>query len=397
MARRSLSGGAMGFAMIVLSTIPAGALRHDRPAGDNGPDVNARLRYGLPAAALVLVSVGAVLVAANTDPDRLGNRSTDPRTLPAGKPAGPLDGATGWINTPALAPGDLAGKVVVYDFWTYSCINCVRTLPHLRAWHERYARDGAVIVGVHSPEFDFEYARANVESAVRRLGVTWPVAVDNDKTIWDAFRNAYWPTKYVADRDGRIRYKHIGEGAYQETEDVLRSLLGVDPASPRATLPAGRHDGDPPPAGDAITPETYLGTTRGTAGARPGLITYSEPGPLATGECRLAGPWGAEAQKVTAAAAGAAIVLAYRSREVNLVMTPPKGGAVDVQIEVDGRPLPPELRTVDTVVDSSGGTYVHVDHDGLYRLVLGPGVAEHTVRVTARQPEVAAFAFTFGP
>lgn len=360
--------------------------------------MNARLRYGLPAALLALVSVGAVLVAARTDPGRLGGRPADPENLPVGKPAGPLDGATGWINTPPLAPADLAGKVVVYDFWTYSCVNCVRTLPYLRAWHERYARDGAVIVGVHSPEFDFEYARPNVEAAVRRLGVTWPVAVDNNKAIWDTFKNAYWPAKFVADREGKVRYHHIGEGAYQETEDVLRSLLGVDPASPRAGSPSGRDDSDPSPAaGDRITPETYLGTTRGTAGARPGLITYPEPGPLAAGECRLVGLWGAEPQKVTAAGAGAAIVLAYRSREVNLVMTPPRGGAVDVQVDVDGRPLPPDLRTEDTVVDGSGATYVHVDHDGLYRLVLSPEIDERTVRLTARQPDVAAFAFTFGP
>ena len=359
--------------------------------------MNARLRFGLPAAALALISVGAVLAAARTDPDRLAGRSTDPQRLPAGQPAGPPDGATGWINSPPLGAGDLAGKVVVYDFWTYSCVNCVRTLPHLRAWHDRYARDGVVIVGVHSPEFDFEHARANVEAAVRRLGVTWPVAVDNDKAIWDSFRNSYWPTKYVADREGRIRYNHIGEGGYQATEDVLRSLAGVDPESPRAAAPAGG-DGDPPTAaGDGITPETYLGTTRGTAGARPGLITYPEPGPLAAGECRLAGPWGAEPQKVTAAAPGAAIVLAYRAREVNLVMTPPRTGAVEVQVELDGQPLPPERRTVDTVVDERGATFVRVDHDGLYRLVLSPAVEAHTVRLTARQPEVAAFAFTFGP
>lgn len=360
--------------------------------------MNSRLRYGLPAAALVLISVGAVLVAARTDPDRLAGRPTDPHNLPVGKAAGPLDGASGWINTPPLAPGDLAGKVVVYDFWTYSCVNCVRTLPYLRAWHERYAPDGLVIVGVHSPEFDFEHVRANVEAAVRRLGVTWPVAIDNEKTIWDTFHTAYWPEKYVADRDGKIRYHHIGEGGYRETEDILRSLLGVDPASPRAGSSTSGDDSDPPaPAGDRITPETYLGTARGTAGARRGLITYPEPGSLAPGEARLAGPWGAEEEKVTAAAAGASIVLAYRAGEVNLVMTPPFGGAADMGVEVDGRPLPPELRTEDTVVDGAGATSVHVDHAGLYRLVLGPEVADHTLRLTARQPEVAAFAFTFGP
>ena len=359
--------------------------------------MNARLRYGIPAAALVVLSVGAILVAARTDPERLSGRSTDPQNLPVGKPAGRLDGATGWINSPPLGQADLAGKVVVYDFWTYSCINCVRTLPYLRAWHERYAPDGLVLVGVHSPEFDFEHVRANVEAATRRLRVTWPVALDNQKEIWDTFKNAYWPAKYVADREGKIRYNHIGEGAYKETEDVLRSLLGVDPASPRAgASPDGEPDDPPPDAVERISPETYLGTKRGTAEARPGLITYPEPGPLATGNCRLAGQWGAEEEKVTAATSGAAIVLAYRAREVNLVMTPPRGGTVEVQVEVDGRPLAPEFRTEDTMVDGSGATFVRVDHDGLYRLVLGPSVEERTLRLTARQPEVAAFAFTFG-
>ena len=360
--------------------------------------MNARLRYGIPAAALVLISAGAVLVAANTSPARLGARATDPQHLPVGERAGRLDGATGWINSPPLAPGDLAGKVVVYDFWTYSCVNCVRTLPYVRAWYDRYGRDGLVVVGVHSPEFDFEHVRANVEAATHRLGVTWPVVLDNQKAIWDTFANNYWPADYVADRDGHIRYKHIGEGGYQETEDVLRNLLGVDPASERASSPGGGAGTDAA-AGpdDKITPETYLGTERGTARARPGLVTYPEPGPLAAGDCRLAGPWGAEEQKVTAAAAGAAIVLAYRAGEVNLVMTPPKAGAVDVQVELDGQPLPPPFRTEDTKVDDSGSTVVHVDHDGLYRIVLGSRVEEHTVRLTARQPEVAAFAFTFGP
>jgi thiol-disulfide isomerase/thioredoxin len=358
--------------------------------------VNARARYIIPAAALVLLSVGAVLVAARTDPAGLGGSSTDPQHLPVGKPAGPLDGATGWINSPPLAATDLAGKVVVYDFWTYSCINCVRTVPYLRSWYDRYARDGLVMVGVHSPEFDFEHVRANVEAATRRLGVTWPVALDNDMTIWSSFNNANWPTKYIADRDGKIRDKHIGEGGYQDTEDVLRTLLGVDPASSRAVAPGGKGDVGPAP-GDRMTPETYLGTTRGTAGARPGLITYPEPAAPVTGQCRLVGLWEAEQEKVTAGAAGAAIVLAYRAGEVNLVMTPPKSGPVDVQLELDGQPLAPGSRTEDTVVDDAGATFVHVDHDGLYRLVLGPGVEEHTLRLTARQPDVAAFAFTFGP
>lgn len=364
-----------------------------RPARDNGDEVNTRLRYGLVAAVLVLVSTVAVVVAARTDPARLAGGTTDPAHLPVGKPAGPLDGATGWINSPPLGPTELAGKVVVYDFWTYSCVNCVRTIPHVEALYERYQRDGLVVIGVHSPEFDFEQVRTNVEAASKRLGVTYPIALDNDKHIWDDFRNAYWPAKYVADRDGSIRYKHIGEGGYQETEDVLRALLGVDAASARAASPGS--DETPADVGK-ITSETYLGTLRGTARVGPGLITYPDPGPVATNSVRLAGKWFGEEQKVTAGEAGATVVLAYRASEVNLVMTPPKTGPVDVELQVDGRPLAPGSRTTDTLVDDIG-TFVHVDHDGLYRLVLGPGIEEHTLRVIARQPEVAAFAFTFGP
>lgn len=358
--------------------------------------MNARLRYGIPALVLVAISVGAVLVAANTSPSRVGLGPTDPQKLPVGKPAGPLDGATGWVNSPPLAANDLAGKVVVYDFWTYSCVNCVRTLPHLRAWHDRYAADGLVLLGVHTPEFDFEHVRANVEAATRRLEVTWPVVLDNQRAIWDTFNNNYWPTKYVADREGNIRYKHIGEGGYQETEDVLRTLLGVDPASPKASSRPGDDTDAAAAPRDMITAETYLGTQRGVAGARRGTTTYPEPGSLEVSECRLAGRWLADEEKVTAAEAGAAIVLRYRAREVNLVLTPPITGPVDVQVELDGRPIEPAYRTGDTLVDERGATYVRVDAPRMYRLVLGPSVEERTLRLTARQPDVAAFAFTFG-
>jgi thiol-disulfide isomerase/thioredoxin len=359
--------------------------------------VNARLRYGIPALALVAISVGAVVVAANTSPSRVGPGPADPRNLPVGERAGRLDGASGWVNTAPLVPGDLAGKVVVYDFWTYSCVNCVRTLPYLRAWHERYTPDGLLLLGVHSPEFGFEHVRANVEAATRRLNVTWPVVLDNQKAIWDAFNNNYWPTKYVADREGNIRYKHIGEGGYQETEDVLRSLLGVDPSSPKAAARPGGDDSDAvAPPGEMITAETYLGTQRGVTGARPGLRTYPEPGALDVSDCRLAGRWLTEEERVVAGEAGAAIVLRYRAREVNLVLTPPVTGPVDVQVELDGGPLGPVYRTEDTLVDERGATYVHVDTPRMYRLVLGPSVEERTLRLTARQPDVAAFAFTFG-
>ncbi len=350
------------------------------------------------AAGLVVVAVAAVLFAARTDPGRLGIGNVDPQRLPAVGAAPGLEGGRGWINSAPLTGADLAGKVVVYDFWTYSCVNCVRTLPHLRAWWDRYRADGLVIVGVHSPEFDFEHARGNVEDATRRLNVSWPVVLDNDLAIWDRFANQYWPTKYVADRTGQVRNRHIGEGRYEETEDVLRSLLGVDPASPRATE-AAAENGQPSEAQQNITRETYLGTLRGSTGARLGRATYPEPGPgsLASGEARLVGDWETDGQSVTARSPGAAIVLSYRAAEVNLVMTDrPLSDPVEVVVELDGAPVPPEARTPDIVVDGSGATVLRVDHDGMYRMVRGEKVGEHTLRLTARGPGTAAFAFTFG-
>ena len=163
------------------------------------------------------------------------------RTSPTSGPAPALE-AKGWINSPPLTPSALTGKVVLYDIWTYSCINCVRTFPYVRAWYDRYRADGLVVVGVHSPEFDFEKVHGNVEDAVKRLNVTWPVALDDDLTIWNAFDNQYWPADYVADRTGELRYSHFGEGDYTNTENVLRTLLGVAPSSPRAT--AGDEAGD---------------------------------------------------------------------------------------------------------------------------------------------------------
>lgn len=365
--------------------------------GVDGPARPARnyRRNAAAAVVLALVAVAAVVVAAGTDATRLGGPRVDPDRLPVGPPAPGLDGATGWVGSPPLVDADLAGRVVVYDFWTYSCVNCVRTLPYLRAWHDRYGPDGLVIVGVHSPEFGFERRRENVEAAVSRLGVGWPVAMDNSRAVWHDFANRFWPTKYVADRQGRLRYTAIGEGRYDETEDVLRSLLGVDRASPRAVVAAGAPAAGEP--GEAarldVTAETYLGLRRGSTGARPGTATYPEPARLAVGEAALSGPWTGEDERVTAAGPGAAVVLRYRAGEVNLVMTAPD--AVEVVVELDGRPLPLARRGPDVAEDGER-TVVRVDHDGMYRLVAPGQVGEHTLRLTVDSPGLSAYAFTFG-
>ena len=207
-----------------------------------------------PRRALVVVAMLAVLVGTHTDPNKVAG-PVDISNLKDYGPAPALD-ANGWINSPPLTPADLKGKVVLYDIWTYSCINCQRTFPYVRSWFDRYTANGLVIVGIHSPEFDFEKVHKNVEAAVKRDDVTWPVALDDDMTIWNAFKNNVWPADYVADRNGNIRYKSVGEGDYTNTENVIRKLLGVAASTPRAQVAVTKADST---SKQNSNPETYLG------------------------------------------------------------------------------------------------------------------------------------------
>jgi thiol-disulfide isomerase/thioredoxin len=357
-----------------------------RPAGS-------RRVYLWAAVGLVILSVVAIWIASQADPsDTVA--AVDVKNLPVGRPA-PEVRPKGWLNSPPLTAADLSGKVVVYDFWTYSCVNCVRTLPYLRAWYDRYRNDGLVIIGVHSPEFDFEKDHGNVEQAVGRLKVTWPGALDDGLVVWDAFANRYWPAKWITDRQGRIRYFHAGEGNYSETENVIRSLLGVDGSSPRAHDPK-EPQAAPDEVAQNITQETYLGTERGST-AEEGRHTY-QPGEPRLHQPGLTGTWQGEPQLIRSVSPDASLSLRYLAREVNLVMAtgPPGGAAVDVTVELDGKPIPESFRTADTRVDDHGATFVHVQASDLYRLALGPRVEEHTLRLTPRAPGLEAFAFTFG-
>jgi thiol-disulfide isomerase/thioredoxin len=351
----------------------------------------ARRTYLWAAIGLVVLSVTAIWIAAQAEPSKT---IADVKNLPVGPPAPELH-AKGWINSPALTSKDLAGKVVVYDFWTYSCVNCVRTLPSVRAWYDRYQKDGLVVVGVHSPEFDFEKDHGNVQNAVARLKVTWPVALDDDMAIWGDFNNRYWPAKWITDRQGRIRYFHPGEGNYDETESVIRTLLGVSPSSPKADDP--KQPKQPPDqVAQTITQETYLGTDRGSV-AQGGQKAYSFD-KLELHQPALAGTWEAEPQLIRSVSPQASLYLEYLAREANLVMATglPGGAPIDVTIELDGKPVPEGYRTADTRVDPDGTTYFHVAASDLYRLVLGPRVEQHTVRLIPRTPGLEAFAYTFG-
>jgi thiol-disulfide isomerase/thioredoxin len=379
---------------------------HRRPASGGSPP---RRGYLLVAAVVVVLSVGAVIFAAHSS---VKTPPVDVKHLSDTGAAPALD-AKGWINSPPLTPAALSGKVVLYDFWTYSCINCQRTIPYLRSWFDRYRADGLVIVGIHSPEFDFEKVHKNVETAVKHLGVTWPVALDDDMTIWNAFRNNSWPADYIADRTGHIRYTHVGEGAYNEAEDVIRQLLGVPATAARAATVSNATS----LAEQTSNPETYLGLDRQDPQlieVRAGSHDYVAPRSSTIAPPRLdasthqfvvdpgtvsgalVGKWTAAGEAITADASAATILLGVHAREVNLVMATKSGKAIDVIVEIDDHPIPARERGSSVHEDSNGRTLITVNGPELYYILKSPAVETHRLSVTATAPGLEAYDFTFG-
>ena len=341
----------------------------------------------------------SVLVAAGSNPKTIAG-PVNTTNLPDNGPA-PALAAKGWINSPPLTPADLTGKVVLYDFWTYSCINCVRTFPYIRPWYDRYRADGLVIIGVHSPEFDFEKVHSNVQAAVKRLDVTWPVALDDDMTIWNVFKNKYWPADYIADRDGHIRYTHFGEGDYDNTENVMRTLLGVPPSSPRAEKVSKAETA----SGQAVNPETYLGfrTVRSQRCRIAGSHDYPArrhrravdgQSRSCRGRGALVGVDGLR-REVTSAGRGATIVLGVHANRVNLVLATATATPMDAIVSSTAGPYPWPI----------GARHPRRRHRSdrrdrhapdMYRLVLAPGVEDHLLNVIATPPGLEAYDFTFG-
>jgi len=294
-------------------------------------------------------------------------------------PAPEFAGIESWLNTEPLTLDELRGKVVVIDFWTYSCINCLRTLPYLKRWDEAYRDKGLVLVGVHSPEFAFERVPSNVEDAVERLGVRYPVALDNEFDTWTAWGNRYWPAKYFVDRAGNVRYAHFGEGDYEGSEEVIRTLL-AEPGLPDPV--SGEIDGER--AGPVGTPESYLGYARierFASGeiARDREEEYAFPATLGFNEVAYSGRWTVEAER-TVAGDDARLRLNYTASEANLVLG------------TDG----PESGTVEVFVDGEPQGSVEVTRDDIYRLVSLPGDARERILELHVSPGVAAYAFTFG-
>jgi len=305
-------------------------------------------------------------------------------TRPIHNPLGSLDQASAWLNSEPLAAAALRGRVVLVDFWTYSCVNWLRTLPYVRAWAERYADRGLVVVGVHAPEFGFEHDLENVRHAVGELGVGYPVVIDNDFAIWRSFDNHYWPAVYLVDGGGQVRFHHFGEEAYEETERAIQQLLDVEEELVRvgADGVAAAADWD-----TLRSPETYVGYLRGER------LSESRADGLALNEWALAGPWTVGEESAVLDAAAGSVVYRFEGRDLNLVLAPPAGGdAVRFTVLLDGQP-PGEDHGVD--VDESGAGVVAEPR--MYQLVRQRGpVRARTFEVTFLDPGVRAYVFTFG-
>ncbi len=309
-------------------------------------------------------------VAAGNSPDTLRNYGAAPN----------FAGITKWINTPGSTPlslPSLRGKVVLIDFWTYSCVNCIRTLPYLKAWYARYHRDGLVIVGVHTPEFAFEHVVSNVERAVREHGIRYPVAVDDNYATWNAWANQYWPADYLIDRNGDVREAHFGEGGYTQTQDDIRLLLGE-----RGTGPMAHARDAIAPSTSVQTPETYLGTYRAAGYVHPVHagrdVDYGAPAAPPVNGVALAGHWDVESRQIVAGA-GAHLLFTYVAPRIYLVAAPPAGGAATLGVTVDG----------------TAHASVRVPDDDLYQLAHLPSAGPHALDLSV-PAGTTLYSFTFG-
>jgi thiol-disulfide isomerase/thioredoxin len=313
-----------------------------------------------------------------------------------------FDGATGWLNSPPLTAAELRGRVVVVNFWTYTCINWLRTLPYVRAWADRYLDHGLTVIGVHTPEFDFEHDLDNVRREVKDLGVRYPVAIDNDYAIWTAFDNHYWPALYFVDAQGQIRHHRFGEGDYEMSEMIVQQLLteaGGDVTDQELVSVDARGVEVAADWASLRSPENYLGYERTDNFVSPnGSIldtsyAYAAPTRLGPNHWALSGDWTVQRQAIVLDQAGGRIAYRFHARDLHLVMAPAAPGTpVRFRVRIDGQPPGPAHGT--DVDDQGAGT---LTDPRLYQLLRQPGpISDRTFEVTFLDPGVQAYAFTFG-
>jgi thiol-disulfide isomerase/thioredoxin len=306
-----------------------------------------------------------------------------------------LGGATGWLNSEPLGPAELQGRVVLFNFWTLTCINWLRQEPYVRAWSQAYRDDGLVVIGVHTPEFSFEHEIERVRQATKDMAIDYPVAADNDYAIWSAFDNHYWPALYFVDAEGVIRDQHFGEGHYDESERVIQRLLGVERelVSVEGLGVEAEADWD-----NLRTPETYLGYERSEHFASPDGATFDDrraykvPERLEFNHWALAGEWTIGGENVVLDKAGGSIAYRFHARDAHLVLSPGAGGSIPFRLLLEGE-APGPSHGVDVDEDGNG-----LLRDGrLYQLVREHDtVRERTMEITFLEPGAEAYVFTFG-
>jgi len=316
--------------------------------------------------------------------------------LALGAPLGALakdmqfSGATAWLNSPALSTAGLRGRVVLVDFGTYTCINWLRTLPHIRAWAEKYKDQGLVVIGVHTPEFEFEKNMDNVRRAVKDLGLAYPIAVDNDYAVWRAFANNAWPALYLIDAQGRVRYSHLGEGEYERSEKMIQQLLAEAGAAgvPRDLVSVEGRGAEVAADWDSLrSPETYLGPERAEN------RVHAAPARLRLNQWTVSGSWTPKRQAIALNKANGRIALRFHARDLHLVMGPVvSGNTIRFRVLIDGKP-PGAAHGGD--IDAQGnGT---LTEQRMYQLIRQPGpIADRTFEIEFLDPGAEAFAFTFG-
>jgi thiol-disulfide isomerase/thioredoxin len=311
-------------------------------------------------------------------------------------------GATGWLNSEPLTPEGLRGRVVLVDFWTYTCVNWLRTLPYLRAWAAKYRDDGLTVIGVHTPEFDFEQNIDNVVAQSRNLGVEYPVAVDIDYAVWNAFANHFWPAVYIADEEGRIRFHHFGEGEYPMTEMVIQQLLrdaGADGIDHDLVMVEPHGLEVAADWGTLQSPETYAGYRQSTGFAEEEVAGFDEPrvytlpGRLPLNYWGLSGTWTVAGHAAVLNEAGGRIAFQFHARDLNLVMGPSsRGASIPFRVFLDGQ-LAKDAHGSDVDPDGTGT----VRDQRTYQLIRQPGaISDRLFEVEFREADVEAYCFTFG-
>ena len=368
------------------------------------------ISFGLDTGFLTRISLSGTNGLEQSLVDRLRTPAQSAQTSPAGGtepnlgveggfPS--LSGATAWLNSPPLTSESLKGKVVLIDFWTYSCINCLRTIPYIKAWAEKYKDHGLVVIGVHTPEFAFERDVDNVRRAVSDLKIGYPVAIDNDYKVWRAFDNEYWPAHYFIDAEGRTRYHHFGEGDYDGSERVIQRLLaeagnGGVPQSLVSVAASGAEAA--PSEGDDKSPETYIGYNRADNFVSPGGIVedenhlYDSADPKLN-QWSLSGDWLVSGERATLTSDNGKIIYRFHARDLHLVLGPTADGKpIQFRVTIDGQ-APGEDHGADTDADGHGV----VNGQRLYQLIRQSGaIKDRTFEIQFLDPGVHAYAFTFG-